>query len=108
MAIVNSDGCGVSVTHGGDFPLPIWRDSKKRVCPAIVIPSSDSANLDAVVAHTCGDETGRGAVSVFIDRVGTLIEQGSPMLLLFEPPKDLLAAVDNRTSPHRSSTIPKM
>src|ERR1700730_19050581 len=67
----------------------------------IVIPPSDSANLDAVVAHTCGDEAVRGAVSVFIDRVGTLIEQGGPMVLLFEPPKDLLAAVDNRTSPHR-------
>jgi hypothetical protein len=85
--IVNSDGCGVSVTHGGDFPLPIWRDSKKRVCPAIVIPSSDSANLDAVVAHTCGDETVRGAVSVFIDRVGTLIEQGGPMALLLSRQK---------------------
>ena len=74
----------------------------------IVIPPSDSANLDAVVAHTCGDEAVRGAVSVFIDRVGTLIEQGGQMVLLFEPPKDLLAAVDNRTSPHRSSTNEKM
>jgi hypothetical protein len=95
-------------TPQADFPLPIWRDSKKRVCPTIVIPPSDSANLDAVVAHTCGDEAVRGAVSVFIDRVGTLIEQGGPMLLLFEPPKDLLAAVDNRTSPHRNSTNQKM
>ena len=53
-----------------DFPLPIWRDSKKRVCPTIVIPPSDRANLDVVVAHTCGDEAVREAVSVFIDRVG--------------------------------------
>jgi len=62
----------------------------------------------AVVAHTCGDEAVRGAVSGFIERVGTLIEQRGPMLLLFQPPKSLLAAVDNRTSPHRSSTNKKM
>jgi hypothetical protein len=41
--------------------------------------------------------------SVFIDRAGTLIEQGGPMLLLCAQPKDLLAAVDNRINPHRSS-----
>ena len=43
-----------------------------------VIPLSDSANLDAVVAHTRGDETVREAVSVFIDHAKTLIEQGGP------------------------------
>jgi hypothetical protein len=52
-----------------DFPLSIWRDSKKRVCPTIVIPPSDSANLDAVVMHTCGDEAAREAVSVLIARL---------------------------------------
>src|SRR6266849_7531757 len=68
---------------------------------------SDSANLDAVVAHTRGDETVREAVSVFIDHAGTLIEQGGPMVLLCAPPKDLLAAVYNRTIAHRSSTNQK-
>jgi hypothetical protein len=66
-----------------------------------VIPLSDSANLDAVVAHTRGDE----AVSVFIDHAKTLIEQGGPMVLLCAPPKDLLAAVDNPTRP--SANVPK-
>ncbi len=50
---------------------------------------SDSANLDAVVAHTRGDETVRETVSVFIDHAKTLIEQGGPMVLLCAPPKDL-------------------
>src|SRR6202521_3349896 len=48
----------------------------------IVIPPSDSANLDAVVARTRGDQAVREAVSVFIDHAGTLIEQGGPMVLL--------------------------
>jgi len=51
-----------------------------------------------------GDEAVLEAVSVLIDHAGTLIEQGGPMALLFEPPKNLLAAVDNRAGPHRSST----
>jgi hypothetical protein len=66
-------------------PMELTRYSKiKRPNGLVrtdVIPLSGSANLDAVVAHTCGDEAVRGAVSVFIDRVGTLIEQGGPMVL---------------------------
>ena len=57
-----------------------------------MIPPSDSANLDVVVARTRGDEAVLEAVSVFIDHAGTLIEQGGPILLIFEPPKNLLAA----------------
>jgi hypothetical protein len=53
------------------------------------------------------DEAVLEAVSVFIDHAGILIEQGGPMVLLFEPSKNLLAAVDNRASPHRSSTNQK-
>jgi hypothetical protein len=56
-----------------------------------VIPLSDSAKLDAVVAHTRGDETVREAASVFIDHAKTLIEQGGPMALLCARPKNLLA-----------------
>ena len=51
-----------------------------------------SATLDAVVAHTRGDETVREAVSVFIDHADhaeTLIEQGGSIVLLSAPPKDV-------------------
>src|SRR5258708_11642419 len=63
---------------------------------------SDSANLDAVVAHTRGAETVREAVSVFIDHAKTLIEQGGPMALLCARRKALLAAVDNPTAHPRA------
>lgn len=50
--------------------------------------------IDTVLAHTQGDQTVRGSVSIFIDHAETLIEQGGPMVLVCLPPKDLLAAVD--------------
>jgi hypothetical protein len=110
--------------HLNDFRLLLWSELRTATADASlpasafqthlgtfgkhgtnVIPLSDSANLDAVVAHTRGDETVREAVSVFIDHAKTLIEQGGPMALLCARPKDLLAAVDNPTRP--SASVPK-
>jgi hypothetical protein len=54
--------------------------------------------VDAVVAHTQGDQTVREAVAIFLEHAGTLIEQGGPMVLVCVPPRDLLAAVDERPS----------
>jgi hypothetical protein len=50
--------------------------------------------LDAVLAHSQGDQTVREAVAIFIEHAETLIEQGGPMVLVCVPPKDLLAGVD--------------
>ncbi len=49
----------------------------------------------------------RKALAVFIDHAETLIERGGPVVLLFGPPKDLLAAIDIRSNPRRGSTNPK-
>ena len=52
--------------------------------------------VDAVLAHTQGDQIVREAVAIFLEHAGTLIEQGGPMALVCVPPRDLLAAVDER------------
>jgi hypothetical protein len=50
--------------------------------------------VDAVLAHTQGDQTVREAVGLFLDHGDALIEQGGPMVLVCVPPKDLMGAVD--------------
>ncbi len=55
--------------------------------------------VDAVLAHTQGDQTVREAVDVFLEHAQTMIEQGGPMALICVPPRDLLAAVDERPGP---------
>jgi hypothetical protein len=52
--------------------------------------------IDAVLAHSDGDETVRQAVAMFVDRADELVQQGGPMVLVCVPPHDLLAAVDER------------
>ncbi len=52
--------------------------------------------IDAVIAHSDGDETVRQSVSMFVDRAADLVQQGGPMVLICLPPHDLLAAVDER------------
>jgi hypothetical protein len=54
--------------------------------------------LDAVLRSASGNETVRAAVGIFVDHAASLIEQGGPMVLVCIPPKDLLAAVDERVS----------
>lgn len=51
--------------------------------------------VDAVLAHTQGDQIVREAVGLFLDHGDALIEQGGPMVLVCVPPKDLLGAVDD-------------
>jgi hypothetical protein len=52
--------------------------------------------IDAVLAHSDGDETVRQSVAMFVDRAEELVQQGGPMVLICVPPHDLLAAVDER------------
>jgi hypothetical protein len=52
--------------------------------------------IDAVLAHSDGDETVRQSVAMFVDRAAELVQQGGPMVLVCVPPHDLLAAVDER------------
>ncbi len=52
--------------------------------------------VEAVLAHTQGDQIVREAVAIFLEHAETLIEQGGPMALVCVPPRDLLAAVDER------------
>jgi hypothetical protein len=52
--------------------------------------------IDAVLAHSDGDETVRQSVAMFVDRAEELVQQGGPMVLMCVPPHDLLAAVDER------------
>ncbi len=52
--------------------------------------------IDAVLAHSDGDETIRQSVAMFVDRAEDLVQQGGPMVLVCAPPQDLLAAVDER------------
>lgn len=51
-------------------------------------------DLEAVLAHTQGDQTVRETVAIFLDHAQTMIEQGGPMVLVCAPPKEVLAAVD--------------
>lgn len=53
--------------------------------------------IDAVLAHSEGDDTVRQSVAMFVDRGEELVGQGGPMVLVCVPPHDLLAAVDERT-----------
>lgn len=52
--------------------------------------------VDAVIAHSDGDETVRESVAMFVDRAADLVQQGGPMVLVCLPPHDLLTAVDER------------
>ena len=52
--------------------------------------------IDAVIAHSDGDQTVRQSVAMFVDRAAELVQQGGPMVLVCLPPHDLLAAVDER------------
>lgn len=52
--------------------------------------------IDAVLAHSDGDDTVRQSVAMFVDRAEDLVGQGGPMVLVCVPPHDLLAAVDER------------
>ena len=52
--------------------------------------------IDAVLAHSDGDETVRQSVAMFVDRAEELVQQGGPVVLMCVPPHDLLAAVDER------------
>ena len=52
--------------------------------------------VDAVLAHSDGDDTVRQSVAMFVDRADELVQQGGPMVLVCVPPHDLLAAVDER------------
>lgn len=54
--------------------------------------------LDTVLGSSHGNETVRAAAGIFLDHAASLIEQGGPMVLLCVPPRDLLAAVDERAS----------
>jgi hypothetical protein len=56
--------------------------------------------IDAVLAHSDGDETVRQSVAMFVDRAEELAQQGGPMVLICVPPQDLLAAVDVRRAAH--------
>ncbi len=64
----------------------------ERWCSAI-----RQREVDAVLAHTQGDQTVREAVAIFLEHAATLIEQGGPMVPVCLPPRDLLAAVDERS-----------
>lgn len=55
--------------------------------------------IDAVLAHSDGDDTVRQSVAMFVDRGEELVQQGGPMVLVCVPPHDLLAAVDERRGP---------
>ena len=55
--------------------------------------------IDAVLAHSEGDDTVRQSVAMFVDRAEELVQQGGPMVLVCVPPHDLLAAVDERRGP---------
>lgn len=55
--------------------------------------------IDAVLAHSDGDETVRQSVAMFVDRAQELVQQGGPMVIVCVPPHDLLAAVDERRGP---------
>jgi hypothetical protein len=60
--------------------------------------------IDAVLAHSDGDETVRQSVAMFIDHAEELVQQSGPMVIVCVPPHDLLAAVDERRGrgPHDS------
>lgn len=53
-------------------------------------------DIEAVLAHSDGDETVRQSVAMFVDRAADLVQQSGPMVLVCVPPHDLLAAVDER------------
>ena len=50
--------------------------------------------IDSVLAH--GDEVVQQSAAIFVDRAEELVQQGGPMVLVCAPPRDLLAAVDER------------
>ena len=52
--------------------------------------------IDAVLAHSDGDETVRQFAALFVDHAEELVQEGGPMVLVCVPPHDLLAAVDKR------------
>jgi hypothetical protein len=55
-------------------------------------------DIDAVLAHSRGNQTVHDAVGLFLDCAEDLLEQGGPMVLVCVPPSDLLAAVDEPSS----------
>ena len=59
--------------------------------------------IDAVLAHSDGDQTVRQSVAMFVDHGQDLVQQGGPMVLVCAPPRDLLAAVDERGSSTRDT-----
>lgn len=53
--------------------------------------------IDGIIQRSQGEDTVRESVAMFVDHAQDLVQQGGPMVLICAPPRDLLAAVDERT-----------
>ena len=52
--------------------------------------------IDGIIEQSGGEDTVRESVAMFVDHARDLVQQGGPMVLICAPPRDLLAAVDER------------